>query len=172
MNEFLSIAQKTGVWIWRQKEKMVLLLLVGFFAVRVYQVAYGAPPDLPVPKPGGGAQEDMTLPEPREERPRPAEFQSLVQRNPFSIHGLSTGDPTSRDSDEKIDLVLLRIVPWKDSYRAEMQRATETRPKRYEEGEVFGDYELRSIDPSTNTVEVYVRAYDRNFTLKAQQGAP
>jgi len=173
MNQILTIAQKTGTWIWRQKEKMVLLLLVGFFGVRVFQVVYGPGivlEDGPKPKPPAEA---MGLPPSPQEKPRPPEFQSLVSRNPFSIYGLSAPDKSDRELQEQIDLILIRIVSWQgDSYRAEMQRATETRPKRYEEGEVFGDYQLLEINPEANTVTVYAREYDRNFTLEAQQGAP
>ncbi len=44
MNDFLTILQKTGAWIWNQKEKMVLLILVGVLCFRVYQVVNGPPP--------------------------------------------------------------------------------------------------------------------------------
>ena len=172
MNEFLTIAQKTGAWIWYQKEKIVLLVLVAFCCVRAYQVVYGKPPDLPEGPPPKPADDIPGLPDARAEKPRPTEFQSLVQRNPFSVYGITTGGTTDTEGDERIDLNLLRIVSWHDdSYRAEMQRSNETRPKLYEEGEVFGDFELINIDPEANTVTVYAREYDRNFTLAAQQGA-
>ena len=169
MNDLLSILRKAGVWIWNQKEKMVLLVLVGVLCFRVY-VVYTGPVALPEPPTKiAKAAEDLTLPSARPALPRPVEFQGLVQRNPFTIFGMSSEKTDTSAGPERIDLTLERIVPWNDgSYRAEILSAIDGRKRRYEQGESFLDYRVVSIEPDTNTVVVYSSALDKNFTLKAQ----
>jgi hypothetical protein len=171
MNEFLTILQKTGVWIWTQKEKMVLVILLCVFGFRVYQVVSGPPPAPPEDKTTRQAPEDdPELPGPRKARAPKVNYQSLVQRNPFSVYGVSLGGPDSRDGEERIDLTLVRIVPWHDgSHRAEMVSSRDPRARRYEEGEPFEGYRVETIDPVANTVTVYSSEHERSFTLEAQQ---
>jgi len=174
MNDFLTILQKTGVWIWNQKEKMVLVVLVCVFGFRVYQVVSGPPPAPPEPKKTTGApEEDPELPGPRPDKSAKADFQSLIQRNPFSVYGVSAAGSEDRDGEPRIDLTLLRIVPWNDgTYRAEIVSSRDSRARRYEEGEPFEGYRVESIDPAGNTVTVYSSEYERSFTLQAQQQSP
>jgi len=174
MNDFLTILQKTGAWIWNQKEKMVLVILLCVFGFRVYQVVNGPPPAPPDDTTKKVAPDDTPdLPGPRQARAPKVNYQSLVQRNPFSVYGVSIGGDESRDGDQRIDLTLVRIVPWHDgSYRAEMVSSRDTRTRRYEEGEPFEGYRVETIDPVANTVTVYSSEHERSFTLEAQQKSP
>ncbi len=170
MNDFLTILQKTGIWIWNQKEKMVLLILVCVFGFRVYQVVSGPPPAPPDDHTKLSSPDNPELPGPGSVRPPKVDYQGLVQRNPFSIYGISTAREGERGSEPRIDLVLVRIVPWNDgTHRAEIISSQDSRPRRYEENEPFEGYRVESINPSANTVTVYSSEHGRSFTLEAQE---
>lgn len=170
MNNFLTILQKTGAWIWNQKEKMVLLILVIVFGFRVYQVVSGPPPEAPEGPRPVASNEEPEMPGARPVPPPKVDFQSLVQRNPFSVYGVSSATDEGRDGEPRIDLVLVRIVPWNDgTYRAEIISSQDSRPRRYEENEPFEGYRVESINPSANTVTVYSSEHGRSFTLQAQE---
>ena len=169
MNDFLTLLQKTGAWIWNQKEKMVLLALLVVFAFRVYVVVNGPTLDVSEKKiVAAKPPEEVLLPPERPAPPRKVDYQGLVQRNPFSVYGISTERADDTSAPEQISLTLHRIVPWNDgTVRAEIS-SQDGRARRYEEGEAFENYRIVSIDATAQTVVVYSSADDRNFTLTAQ----
>ncbi|MCC6487285.1 MAG: hypothetical protein IT364_07275 [Candidatus Hydrogenedentes bacterium] len=170
MNDLLTILQKTGVWIWNQKEKMVLFALMLVLLFRAVLVVKGTTLELEdkvkanPPKP----PEEVVMPPDKPAPPRQADFQGLVQRNPFSITGISSETQTDDSAPERLPLELERIVPWSDGTVRAVIRSKDARGRRYAEGEAFEDYRIVSIDDATKTVVVYSSTYDRNFTLTAQ----
>lgn len=170
MNDLLTILQKTGVWIWNQKEKMVLFALMLVLLFRAVVVVKGTTLELedkgPVkpPKP----PEEVVLPPEKPVQPRQVDFQGLVQRNPFSVYGISSETQTDDSVPEQLPLVLERIVPWNDGTVRAVIRSKDARGRRYAEGEAFENYRIVSINDTAQTVEVYSSEYDRTFTLTVQ----
>ena len=153
---------------------MFLAVLLVVLCLRVYTVVYpqdadeDTTPQFVDPRSSLPATwEPPDMPGPPPAPPLSGEFSSLVKRNPFSPWGaLQETDPNADDGTGDISLV--RIVPWRDgSYRAELKTAT-TRGMRYKEGEQFESYILQSIDPDSNTCEVYSEKEGRTITLRVE----
>jgi len=175
MNDFLSQLQKVGSWLWSQKEKMVLIALVGVLCYRVYVVvsppdkktevqdakklAPAKPPELPV------------LPPWPPTRPAMADASGLIRRNPFTIYGVQTDDsPNAKQDADSIPVTLTGFKKWSDGNMRAMMSLSGDRVRAYKEGESFGAYKLVGIDVDAKTVEVYSQEFDRNFTLQVQGG--
>ena len=184
MNDVLSQLRKAGLWVWNQKEKMVLVALLAFLCFRVYVVlnpvsaedldAQPAPAKEttkkpPVAPPGGPAITSANVPEPplRPQVQRAEDYKPLVRQNPFTIYGAMLGTNTRGEvAEETIDVTLNKIIKWRDgTYRAELMTKT-ARPKFYAEGEPFESYKLMDIDVTGNTVTIYSTAQEKTYTLK------
>ena len=113
---------------------------------------------------------DLKAPPARPVLERQEDYKPLVRQNPFTIYGVMMGtSKKGEQTEETIDVVLNRILKWKDgSYRAEMTTKVSGRPKYYAEGEPFESYKLMSIDAAGNTVTIYSNAHDKTFVLKVQ----
>jgi hypothetical protein len=165
--------RKIGNWIWLNKERMVLAVMVGFLIFRVYQVVY---PDTPVagdelvPYPSKELGDDVdrpgvppALPPP----PRMDDWSRLWRLNPMNYR-----QPRNRgggDNPESADLEirLLRISELAPGrYRAQIR--TPSRTGWYEEGQAFESYELLDIDAEAGTVTVFSEQLQRAVPLELE----
>jgi len=164
--------RKIGEWIWRNKERMVLAIMVCFLGFRVYQVV--SPVDeesgrMPQP-PSSTPTDDVELPgvPGPPPPPPPAEDYSLLWRiNPFGGWRASGRGGTETQASEDLEISLLRIrevAP--GQIRAQIQ--TPGRRGWYEEGDAFEAYELLSIDPDADTVVVFSERLERQVELRAE----
>lgn len=170
--------QKLGAWLWRNKERMVLIVMLAVLAYRVYGI-FNPPPEeawarLPQPK--------LELPTEHDERQElglpnlpalsapsglPGVYTSLYERNPFWYY---SGQKTSSASEQvsaadlNIELVDIQNVRGKPRARLKTSRTT----KWYSENEQFEEFEVTSIDAENQSVVVYSQRYSKSFTLEKQ----
>jgi len=166
--------RKIVSWIWYNKERMVLVVMVGFLMYRVWQVFY--PP--PMPEEAFLRPPMQSLPEepgPGIEPPRPpiappmripGDYATIHQRNPFWYYGRQTAGAGRGDAaDVQIQLLRIRVV--NNQNRVQLRTATTT--GWYNEGERFEEFELVSVDPENNTATVYAERLGRRITLTVGQ---
>jgi len=162
--------RKIAAWIWNNKERMVLVVMVGFLVYRVWQVVYPPPPpdeaflrppmqSLPE-EPGPGIQP----PRPPVAPPMriPGDYAAIHQRNPFWYFGTQAGRGAQAGAAD-LQIQLLRIREVNNRFRAQLRTATTT--QWYNEGERFEEFELRSIDPAENSVTIHSERLGRTITL-------
>lgn len=160
--------RKIGLWLWQNKERLVLGLLVVVLSYRVYKVVseQPEPPKLPEP-PMGGTFKAPDLPGPP---PPPAteNYSSLHSRNPFWYY---SNPPTGSDSqaesaeEEEIYLLGIQALPRGRGYTAQIRTKA---AKWYREGEEFESYKVLKIDPKSQEVEVYSGKSGNTITLRMQ----
>ncbi len=179
MNDFLSQLQKAGSWLWSQKEKMVLIALVGVLCYRVYVVVF--PPDtkstaqttLSAMRPAAAKEPTLptVIPPWPPNKQVMADASGLVRRNPFTIYGVQGDDGPSTTTDETtIPVTLTGFRKWRDGTMRALLLVSGDRVRPYAERESFGSYTLESIDADGKTVEVYSQEFDKVFTLQVQGG--
>jgi len=169
----LDRIRKIGIWFWWNKEKFVLLILVGILGYRVYVILYPPPPE----------KEEVHSP-PRKEVPDelkppmpplkpapliPGTYASLWRDNPFwYFSGETKGSQTTGTITEKdLGITLLNIRQVGDKWRAQLRTRSTT--KWYDEGEEFEQFILEQINPDDGSVVIYSEQYGRRFTLKRQR---
>lgn len=166
--------RKIAAWIWNNKERMVLVLMVGFLMYRVYQVFFPPPPpeEAALRPPAQSLPEDpppgVSPPRPPVQPPMrlPGDYATIHQRNPFWYFGRQqAGSGSDASTDVQIDVLRIREV--NNQYRAQLRTATTT--GWYNEGERFEEFELVSIDPDEDSVTVYAERLGRRITLTVGQ---
>jgi hypothetical protein len=170
--------RKIGLWLWYNKERMVLIVMVVLLAYRVYGIMYPAPqqtykripqPQLALPE-DGEERKDLGLPSAPPIQPPtgvPGTYTSLFERNPFwyySSQAKQEQGETVQAADLNIKLVDIQDVGGKP--RARLRTSSTT--KWYSEGEQFEEFELVEINPVEKTVVIYSERYSRQFTLEKQ----
>ncbi|GMV99099.1 MAG: hypothetical protein AMXMBFR84_02380 [Candidatus Hydrogenedentota bacterium] len=172
--------QKFGLMLWAVKEKIVLACLVAILSWQVYKVvmsANGADAGVSVgpvtpPKPeltdlqAIGAESPGPPPEPI----RVQEFTALVRRNPFTVYGNEAGESSgSTQVEEKLDLTLERIVPWRDNTVRAQIRTKTSRAEPYYEGQSVEDFRVDKIDAEKQEVTIFSFKHQKQFVLKVGQ---
>ena len=168
--------QKIGSWIWYNKERMVLAVMVLVLAYRVYQVLNPPPPRqwamLAAPRmqlPDDAESRERlglpSVPPPRPPMTLPGDYVSFYERNPFWYYSGTAGQDTGQDVRvEDLNIQLLDIQTGPDGNpRARLRTRTTA---WYSEGDTFEEFEVTRIDPDTNSVVVYSERYGRPFTLE------
>lgn len=165
--------QKIGIWFWWNKERFVLLILVGILGYRVYVIAYPPPPE----------KEESYSP-PRKEVPDelkppmpplppalsiPGTYASLWRENPFwYFAGESSGSTGTKEITSKdLGITLLNVRQVGDRWRAQLRTRSTT--KWYDEGEEFEQFILEQVNPEDKTVVIYSEQYGRRFTLEMRK---
>jgi len=172
--------RKAGLWIWLNKERMILLIMVGLLCRQVYAVVYPPAPEvadnLPLPKnPDPEAQpgEPGALPpeiDPPKAQPisglrSPGEYANLDRSNPFWYYSTQAEGGGASDADTlNIQLLDIRVAGTKVRARLKTNATT----KWYDEGDKFEEYQLLDIDPDARTVEIYSEADGKQSTLQEQ----
>ncbi len=162
--------QKTLKWIWLNKERMVLVVMVAFLCYRVYMVLYPLePPEekiLRSPRNNPNRIPEEVLPPKPKPRPpidMPGSYASLHKANPFHA-GASKGN-TGADRDGGHGLELLRIQDFGDRTRAQIHNTSTNTKKWYDQDEKAEGFEVTEIDAEAEEVKVYVEEFRRTYTL-------
>ena len=155
-------------WVWYNKERMVLAVMVAILCWHVYKVVYppkeepqvehrlpsGAVPDRPL---------SDVLPPPARQS---TSWDLVYTPNPFWYLSAQkeTGKTSEGPTDAGISLLRIRKVGG-DKYKAQLRTANTTR--WYEQGEAFESFELLRIDPEAGTCEVRSERLGRVIKLEA-----
>ncbi len=165
--------RKLGNRLWRNKERIVLAVMVCVWGFRMYRVLQPdeSTVETHVQMPKTEIPEGMipSAPPLMLERDRPVDAVTLVRMNPFSVVGGGT-TTSSTTKNEDPGITLQRIVKWRDgTYRAEVVTKT-SKTWRVSEGEQFENFTVMRIDPEGGIVEVFSNELDRAVTLRTAQG--
>ncbi|MBI4557397.1 MAG: hypothetical protein HY706_07435 [Candidatus Hydrogenedentes bacterium] len=165
---------KIGNWIWLNKERMVLGIMVVILGWQVYIVVN--PPkdenDNFVASPPGNVSPpaDQGPPSPSNPPPPPAagEWSSLVRSNPWWVYAQPlTGEGGGKQDDQNPGVILLDIQQMSNGeHRARLQTV---RPRWYREGESFESFRLERINAEEQTVVVYSEKHGRRLTIPMQR---
>jgi hypothetical protein len=168
--------QKIGAWIWNNKERMVLAVMLAVFAYRFYQIWDPPPPqnwerlrspmqELPEEP---EARQELGLPSnpgPKPPMNLPGDYVSFYERNPFWYYSgqmQQNQNQEVRAEDLGIELIDIQDVQGKPRARLKTSRTN----KWYSEAEQFEEFEVQQIDPEASTVVVFSERHSKSFTLK------
>ena len=169
--------QKAGVWLWYNKERMVLIAMLVTLGYRGYQVFSPPPPPnwerLQMPKdifPEDPAELEglnIELPGSPPVRPPmdiPGTYVSLYNKNPFWYYsGQQKNESEQTVTAEQLNITLLDIQDAGGNLRARLRTTSAT--KWYSENEQFEEFELLRINPDDNTVEISSERSGRTFKI-------
>ncbi len=168
--------QKIGTWIWDNKERMVLVVMVLVLGYRVYEIlSPPPPPDWPRLQPPRRQlpeepeyREELGLPSEPPARPPmdvPGTYATFHSRNPFWYHSRDARPESGEQvRAEDLNIQLLDIQDVGGNPRARLRSARTT--AWYSTGEQFEEFEVLEINVDTDTVVVYSERYARPFTLR------
>ena len=151
-------------WVWLNKERMVLIVVVLYLGHRVYIVAF--PPELvlpPVPRPPG---QELPVAEGPGEAPLPPPPRISVDRTPLIGRNMFVYRPgTELEVDRPVDqLKLIRLIESAPGvFRAQIKTPATTR--WYSVGDDFEDYELLDINGETQCVEIWSTETSEALTI-------
>ena len=161
--------RKIGQWIWRNKERMVLVIMVGVLIYQVTAVVF--PDEIPTPKmhtpPTAGSIVAPTPPVQPAPPPLPPSMSALVSKNPFWVYGSTSTTNATGEEDAGIQLVSLTKTP--DGKWMARLRTKSTNNRWYREGDSFETFVLRSIDGEGQAVVVYSEKLGKDVTLTLQK---
>jgi hypothetical protein len=165
--------RKIGNWLWLNKERLVLAVMVCFLVLRVYQVVSpqeAGPTARPYPLPGKELPPDSPppgLPPAPPPAPRTADWSQLWRYSIFNYRQPRVGTgPADRGDRQTVKLDVLRIRQMADgNYMAQIRTL---RDKWYREGEAFETYEVLDIDPEAQTVTIFVEQEQKAMTFSVQ----
>lgn len=159
-----------GNWVWLNKERMVLVVMIVVLCYQVWKVASPSKDNNLIgarhPNPSSNAVDMVEqIPEPPKMPPieRPV---SLYRKNPFWYYGSqrSSGQGTT---ETEIRLRLVNIQGSGDSARVKLDDGSAEH--WYSIGEPFQSYEVISVDAAEGTCVVYSEEYSKQLTLKLEK---
>jgi len=165
--------RKIGFWLWFQKERIILAVIVGILVYRVYMVANPpAPPEeAPLVPPKTKIDESVPpevrppVPQPKPPGSVPGNYAMLFRKNPFWYYGgTQQAGGSSEVTPESLGIALLDLKQVNGRWRAQLRTRSTT--KWYDEGEQFEEFELQSISPEERSVTVYAVRHAKRFVLK------
>ncbi len=170
--------QKAGAWLWYNKERMVLVIMVVIFGYRVYRVVTPPPaPDCPLlqqPKnelpTEPEEQQQLGLPgnpAPRPPMDVPGSYATLFTRNPFWYHSGQQSEQSGQQevTAESLNIQLLDIQEAAGG-RLRARLRTKSLTSWYSENAQFEEFELQRINKEDQTIEVYSERYGRTFVIQ------
>lgn len=170
--------QKAGAWLWYNKERMVLVIMVAILGYRVYRVITPPPaPDWPVLQPPRSElptdpeeQRQLGLPGNPAARPPmdvPGSHASLYGRNPFWYHSGQQSEQSDQQevTAESLNIQLLDIQEAAGG-RLRARLRTKSLTSWYSENAQFEEFELQRINKEDQTIEVYSERYGRTFVIQ------
>lgn len=161
-------------WIWHNKERMVLVVMVVILCYRVYEVMNPPPEEGPANYPSPITDRARIPPEAQPPVPPetvsidvPGNYSNLYRQNPFWYHsGERTGAGEQAVTPEDLDIELLAIREVNGRWRAQLR--TQTTRDWYDEGEEFEEFVLEQINPEENSVVIYAARVAERLTLTTQ----
>ncbi|HNR29246.1 MAG TPA: hypothetical protein PKI11_00010 [Candidatus Hydrogenedentes bacterium] len=171
--------RKIAKWLWFNKERLILVIMLVYLGMRVRQVFEKVeetqePLILPSNVLPDDAQERQIVPPDRPEgvgpggkgppRRPPGAYGSLIDRNPFWFHA-APGSGRPGEEGERWDIQLLQLqepVPGKVRARIRTLSAT----KWFDLGDSFEEYEIQDIDMAAGTCTVYSSKYKKSKVLE------
>lgn len=165
--------RKFGEFLWLNKERFILVVMVAILCFQVYKVLY--PDEKPrgiSPVPPRSIDENtegFTAPPIPPDKPTitiSGDYVSLFRRNPFwFFSGRNQRNTNSDSADYEIHLVDIQVTA-EGVRRAQLRTATTT--QWYTEGAGFEQFRLESIDVDSQTAVVYVESLGREVTLQME----
>jgi hypothetical protein len=168
--------RKLGAWFWRNKERLILAVMVIFLCTRVYEVFKEQEIDTTFISPPGllndfkiqeleAANQLPPFPPPPPPTPFPyGQYGALVEQNAFFYHATSQGGSTSQE--QQWDLSIERIAePTPGAVRVRVRHGNVS--AWYNEGESFAEYELQAVDVASKTVTIYSTRYRETREFQA-----
>lgn len=156
--------QKFFKGLWRFKERIVLVVLIGFLGYRVYEL-FNPKPLEPPPQTMIG---EADLPEQAPNPPppdAPGSYYNLIHRSPFSYFSDAIVDGKVGESPEELGLALLDLKQVSGKWRVRLKTPA-VKGKWYDEGEKFEEFILEKIDPDDKSVEIYVERIAKTVTVR------
>ena len=168
--------RKIAKWLWVNKERMVLIIMVGVLVYRVNKVIY---PDLrpDVDPPKAPVESWVGVPPDRLKIIRPPippvpptidikeSYTNLGLRNPFWLHAKGTTSSTTGEiRPEDLGITLHNIRENQGSLTAQI--STQTGGKRWRRlNAQFEQFELVDINDAEQTVTIYADQHRKEFTF-------
>lgn len=156
--------QKILNGIWHYKERIVLVVLLGFLAYRVYELFNPTELDIVIAEERGEAAPPEIPPNPPAPD-APGEYRTLERRSPFSYYSDAKLDGDGGISPEELGLALLDIKEVGNRWRARLRTPGADR-KWYWEGDSFEEFVLEEVNPEEGTAVIYVERLARSLTLR------
>ena len=147
--------RKFGAWLWLNKERMILGVLVGFLCFRVYVIGREATIEeregiRVIPPSPRGSVDTPQVPPPIPAVPTGAPVLSLATKSPFGYQpGVKTVDGVLDH-----DLTLVSVGPSRQGVITARIKKGRSRIKGYEVGEKVGDWEVVRIREDEQTVTI------------------
>jgi hypothetical protein len=162
--------RKTGLWLFHNKERMFLFIMVGILCYRIYVVVIPEPPEqapaVTAPSENVPAGTMPPVPEMRPPMDVPGNYTQLYNSNPFWYHAGKANQDKGEISAADLGITLLDIKKVGDRWRAQLRTTSEK--DWYDEGEPFEEYELVRINPEQKTVIINAKRYRKRVTLSME----
>ena len=165
--------RKFGEFLWLNKERIILVVMVAILCFQVYKVLY--PDEKPrgvIPNPPRSLDENsegFTAPPQPPDKPGitiSGDYVSLFRRNPFWYFS-GRNQRGTQDGEEGTEIALVDIqVTAAGVTRAQLRTATTT--QWYTVGDSFEQFRLQSVDVDGQTAVVYVERLSREITLQLE----
>ena len=166
--------RKIGQWFWRNKERMVLAVLVVILCFRIYRMLNPIPDETAEAVPPSRAGNQLPLDAERPPLPLPLEavyevddWSSLSRRNPFFWSNVTGSGEVSVDGVPQ-DLKVVRIRETRDGVFSAQIR-TQSSTKWYNEGDEFEIYTLQRIDAEAKCCTFRASNQRRSFDICVEE---
>ena len=159
--------RKTVRWLWLAKERMVLLVMLVFLGIRVYNILNpesDTGTNSSYPPPRIEISEDVERPgiPPRvEPLDDPEDWSPLLRRPVFIYEQRRAVSPDDPDDDQLGGRIEVLSIQEALPGLIKVQIRTEATKQWYEEGEEFETYRLQSIDVDSQCCEIYDESIGR-----------
>ncbi len=171
--------RKIGNWIWLNKERLILAVMVVYLGMRVVRVVQDVPDTsgfYPPPARTLSDEKERQLVKegilpPATPPPAPApypfgQYGALEEENMFYMHATTDGEEAEETADWGVRL--LRVSePMPGRRRAQLQYGSNV-TEWHDEGEGFGEFRLESIDTEAGTATIYSTEYNQSRTFNVQ----
>jgi hypothetical protein len=155
--------QKIFKGIWRFKERIVLVALLGVLGFKVYELF--VPKELEA-----AANEVVGKPDPPAPPPNrppldaPGQYAGLYRSNAFTYFSDAPTEGGTGLTGREAGLELLDMKEVQGKWRVQLK--TGVAKKWYDEGEEFEEFKVESINPDERSVVVYAERFAKTVTLR------
>lgn len=176
---FVDKLRSVGLWVWENKERLILAAVVVALIVRLAAILSPPPlvevklPPRPAATPAGDSDAAVPEPDPLPAPPERVEPGPLVRANPFSVTGGGEIQERDRGQDGE-DAPQFRLYDVRQGRGNRPDSATISvgrgRRTRVDEGEDFedGKFRLERVDVQNESVEIWVESERRMQRVRVQ----